>query len=201
VSVLAIVASLAFPVFSTSARLDQQFPQDGRTFTLNALDWMSYGQISATGNVGVVPLSFAEDRAVLEWFNADVPGLPVIAEANIGIYRCAGDRISIHTGLPTIVGWSWHEQQQRGEADLSARLAALYTLYTSTNPEDKMAVINQYNVEYVVVGNLERYYPAAGCEGAIDNTAGVAAFQSLVGSQLEVAFQSGETVVYRVIGR
>jgi YYY domain-containing protein len=200
VSTLAIIASLAFPVFSTRVRLDQQFAQAGRSTTLNALDWMSYGEMQGSGNsVGVVNFGFAEDRDVIDWFNANVAGTPVIAEANIGIYRCAGNRISIHTGLPDVVGWTWHETQQRGQVDLLERDAALELLYTSVDPQEKVAILDRYGVEYVVIGQLERYYPQDTCTGLIDNSEGIAAFEPLVGSRLEVAFQSGETVVYRVI--
>jgi uncharacterized membrane protein len=72
-------------------------------------------------------------------------------------------------------------------------------LYTSTDPEEKAAILDRYGVVYVVVGHLERYYPEDGCAAANDNAEGVAAFEPLVGSRLEVAFQAGETVVYRVI--
>jgi uncharacterized membrane protein len=110
VATIAIVASLAFPLYSTSARLDQQFADLGRTTTLNALDWMSYGTITAPD--GVV-YDYADDRAVIEWFNEHVAGTPVIAEASFGEYRCAGSRISIHTGLPDVIGWQYHDSQQR----------------------------------------------------------------------------------------
>jgi len=54
-------------------------------------------------------------------------------------------------------------------------------------------------VDYIVVGDLERFYPAADCT-ATDNAPGIAAFEQMVASgNLEVAFESGETRVYRVV--
>lgn len=197
VSVIAIVASLVYPLMATGARLDQQFAQPGRSWTLNALDWMDYGQIAEMG-VGDVVFTYDEDRDIIEWFNDEVGGSPVIAEASIGIYRCGGTRISIHTGLPVVVGWPWHESQQRGWVDLKLREADLRTLYTSTNPEEKLALLERYRVEYVVVGDLERAYPSAGCEST-SNAAGIAAFQPLVGGPLDVAYTSGDSIVYRVV--
>ncbi len=198
VSAVAIVASFAYPLFSTGVRLNQQFVQPGRATTLNALDWMSYGEIGEMGAGGVV-FSYDEDREIVEWFNEEVDGSPVIAEASIGPYRCGGSRISIHTGLPVVVGWRRHESQQRGEVDLADREAALRDLYTSTDPRQKLAILERYRVEYVVVGQIERAYPSAGCEST-DNAAGIAAFEPLVGGELEVAFTSGDSLVYRVIG-
>ena len=196
VSVVAITAALAYPLIATGIRLDQRFPQDGRSWTLNALDWMSYGQIPRRGGVA---LSYDEDRAVIEWFNSEVSGTPVIAEASLGAYMCSGSRISIHTGLPVVVGWTWHETQQRGATDLYQRRADLETLYTSEDPEEKLRIIEKYRIEYIVVGDLERSYPGPDCT-VTDNEAGIAAFRPLVGSKLEVAFQAGDTVVYRVTG-
>jgi len=194
VSIVAIFASLMYPLAATGVRLDQQFAEPGRSWTLDALDWMDYGQIQ--GGNGAV-LTFDEDREIIEWFNNEVPGSPVIAEASIGEYWCAGSRISIHTGLPVVVGWVWHESQQRGWVELQVREADLRTLYTSTNPEEKRSILERYRVEYVVVGDLERNYPNRGCD-TTDNTAGIAAFEPLVGNGLEVAFTAGDSVVYRV---
>ncbi|MBA2469122.1 MAG: hypothetical protein H0V37_06920 [Chloroflexia bacterium] len=197
VSIAVIFASLMYPVAATGVRLGQEFAQPGESWTLNALDWMGYGQIPEQGLGGIV-YSYDEDRDIIEWFNSEVPGSPVIAEASIGIYRCGGTRISIHTGLPVIVGWTWHESQQRGWTDLQLREADLRTLYTSTNPDEKLAILERYRVEYVVVGELERFYPSGACQST-NNSGGISAFEPLVGQNLEVAFTSGDSIVYRVV--
>lgn len=213
VGITAIVASLAFPVFSTSARLSQHFEQPGAHRTLNALDWMDYGTIT-TGvpnraamreaeDDGIelsnpVTLSYAEDRAVIEWFNAEVAGTPVIAEASINPYRCGGSRISIHTGLPAVIGWVRHQQQQRYQDHLTERRDDLRTLYTIGDPEEKLRIIEEYRIGYIIVGDLERHYLTNDCL-ATENEGGIDAFSPLVGSELEVAFTAGATVVYRVL--
>jgi YYY domain-containing protein len=209
----AILATLAFPVFSTSARLSQHFDQPGGHRTLNALDWMSYGTITtgvptsehfeAAEDDGIelsnpVTLTYAEDRAVIDWFNAEVPGTPVIAEASIDPYRCGGSRISIHTGLPVVIGWVRHEMQQRYQTHLVERREDLRTLYMTEDPEEKQRIIDRYRIEYIVVGDLEQHYPTNDCR-ATENGGGIEAFLPLVGSELEVAFTAGETVVYHVI--
>ncbi len=197
VTCLAVMASLAYPLLATKVRLDQHFPQEGASQTLNALDWMNYGLVPERGGGGVV-FSYDEDREVIEWFNAEVAGTPVIAEASIDQYWCAGSRISIHTGLPVVVGWPWHEVQQRDWTDIHERQETLRALYTTTDVAEKQAILDRYRVEYVIVGDLEWHYPTNVCEST-DNTAGVETFQSMVGTSLEIAFQAGDTVVYRVI--
>ncbi|HYI24005.1 MAG TPA: DUF2298 domain-containing protein [Thermomicrobiales bacterium] len=195
IATIAIVAALAYPVFATGVRLNQRFPQDGRHWTLNSLDWMDYGEIDA----GAVNLTYAGDRAAIEWLNDNVGGTPVIAEAVLDAYACAGSRISIHTGLPAVVGWTWHETQQRGVTGLFQREEDVRDLYTSADPVLIEAVINRYDIEYIVVGDLERWYPASDCR-VTDNSDGISAIDSLVGSRLEVAFELGGTVIYRVVG-
>jgi YYY domain-containing protein len=197
VTCLVVMASLAYPLLATKVRLDQHFIQDGASHTLNALDWMDYGLIPEYGTGGVV-YSFDEDRQVIEWFNDEVAGSPVIAEVSIDQYACAGSRIAIHTGLPVVVGWPWHEAQQRDWVDIPQRQDALRRLYTSTDPAEKLSILERYRVEYVIVGDLERRYPTGNCQST-DNAAGIEAFQPLVGTSLEVAFEAGDTVVYRVI--
>ena len=48
-------------------------------------------------------------RQGLDELNENVQGTPVIVEASIGAYRGNGSRISIATGLPTVLGWERHQ--------------------------------------------------------------------------------------------
>ena len=84
---------------------------------------------------------------------------------------------------------------------LSERVRDVRDLYSSADPTLKLDILRRYNVEYVVVGQLERLYPQiAGNDCApTDPVDGIAAFDGMVGTSLEVAFQSGSTVVYRVL--
>lgn len=195
---LVILASLAYPLLATKPRLEERFAGHPGPGTLNALDWMGYGTVPT---VDGGKISFADDRAAIDWFNRHVDGSPVIAEASIGPYRCNGSRISINTGLPTIIGWERHETQQRYLDGLAQRVDDVRTLYTSPDMATKLAILRKYDVRYVVVGQLERLYPQiAGNDCVPTNpTAGIAAFDGMVGKSFEVAFRSGTTTVYRVL--
>jgi YYY domain-containing protein len=195
---IVVIASLAYPVLATRPRLEQRFPNHPSPQTLNAIDWMDYGTLQLTDGRR---LRFDDDRKVIDWFNEKIEGAPVIAEASIGPYRCNGSRISIHTGLPAVIGWQRHEQQQRPADGLAQRVDDLHTLYASTDPAEKLSILRTYNVDYVVVGELERVYPEINGANCVptDPTAGIAIFESMVGTSLEVAFTTGETVIYRVL--
>jgi hypothetical protein len=60
--------------------------------------------------------------------------------------------------------------------------------------------LRRYNVEYVVAGELERLYPVANNEcSPTGSAAGIAAFEAMLGSTLEIAHASGGTTIYRVL--
>ncbi|MBA2758974.1 MAG: glycosyltransferase family 39 protein [Chloroflexia bacterium] len=217
-SVVVLTLSTAYPILATGERLATRFePRDGG-LTLNSYAWMDYASLNFLADAEAIPgdgniigVSFDEDRDVIDWFNQDVPGTPVIAEASFGTYRCNGSRISIHTGLPSVLGWQRHQQQQRDRDILPQREEDLRTLYGSSEIDAKLAIINEYDVQYIVVGQLERNYPViVGGEclpmdetsqySHFDLEQGIAAFEDMEGTSLQVAYQSGSTVVYRVVG-
>jgi YYY domain-containing protein len=195
---LMIGASLFYPLLATKPRLEQRFADHLGSGTLNALDWMNYGTI--TNSAGQT-ISFKDDLAAIDWFNEHVAGSPVIAEAAIGPYRCDGSRFSIATGLPAIIGWDRHEYQQRYPDEIPQRMADMRLLYTTPDPAVKLQILRRYNVEYVVVGDLERMYPTVQGNDCVDSGSaeGIAAFDQMVGKNLEIAFQKGSTTVYRVL--
>ena len=196
------VASLAFAFQATPARLDQHWDQPGRTLTLDAYDWMTYAQMPFTdANGAITMVGYTDDLAAIDWLNEHVHGSPVIAEAAFGAYRCNGSRFAIATGLPAVIGWYGHETQQRSNPDLGLREQAMRAFYTDGDVEAKRAFLKEYGVGYVIVGQTEQFYPAVDGNTCriTDTSAGMAAIRSMVGTDLEVAFQQGTTTVYRVI--
>jgi uncharacterized membrane protein len=105
------------------------------------------------------------DLAAIRWLQSEIAGTPVIVEAHSPEYRWGG-RVSINTGLPTVIGWSWHERQQRAalpEDVVTRRIADVTEIYTTTDPDRTAAILDRYRVEFVYVGALERIlYPASG---------------------------------------
>lgn len=190
-----IVISLFYSVFATLPRLEQRFTDELGSGTLNALDWMNYGTIA---NARGETIAFAGDRAAIDWLNEHVAGSPVIAEASIGPYRGNGSRVSIATGLPTILGWKRHEYQQRYPEGIEQRERDVRELYDSPDPAAKERILRRYRVEYIVVGDVERHslvnesIPYA-------SVAGIAALQAMVGTTLAIAFEAEDTTIYRVL--
>ncbi|MGQ9816138.1 MAG: DUF2298 domain-containing protein, partial [Candidatus Roseilinea sp.] len=122
---------------------------------------------------------------------AHVAGAPVIAEAPADRYAAYSyhGRISAFTGLPTLLGWGGHQRQWRGNYDEPARREPLIeTLFNSADERAARAVIDEFNVRYVIVGPPERNRYSA---------EGLAKFERL-GTPV---FQSGSTVIYQIASR
>jgi uncharacterized membrane protein len=152
--------SAMYPVLATWARWQDRFASDAG-FTLNGQAFMRTAVHTESGTA--FPLR--PDLEAIGWLRANVAGTPVIAEAHMPEYHW-GSRVSIHTGLPTIVGWRHHQTQQRAmlPADVvTRRVRDVGALYTTPDAAAALAIVDRYRVEYVYVGPLERIlYPADG---------------------------------------
>ncbi|MFN8594399.1 MAG: DUF2298 domain-containing protein [Thermomicrobiales bacterium] len=200
VATVVLLLSLLYPVLATGPRLAQRFTPGTPSPSLDALAWMNEGTVPSFGENGETTITYAGDRAAIAWLWQNVAGSPVIAEASIGPYRCNGSRISAATGLPTILGWERHEEQQRYPDTLPGRVDDVRRLYTSPNVEEKERILRKYNVAYVVVGDVERVYPLNNNECSPTGSAdGIAAFDDMLGTTLEVAFTSDGTTIYHVL--
>jgi uncharacterized membrane protein len=116
----------------------------------------------------------------------------VILEGQSGLYRWNA-RFSTYTGLPTIIGWDWHQKQQRGDFApwIDERVRDVKTLYETGDVAVVRRLLRKYEVSYVVVGGVERaYYPASG----------LAKFDAMVrDGALDVAYRTGGVTIYRVM--
>ncbi|MEO7910744.1 MAG: DUF2298 domain-containing protein, partial [Roseiflexaceae bacterium] len=187
-ALLLIAAALVYPISATPARVADRF--DARTGpTLDGMAFMRTGLWAENGR----QFPLAEDADAIEWMRAHIEGTPIILEAQTDPYRWAG-RVSTYTGLPTLLGWSWHEYQQRGIAlanrVIDSRQRLIKQLYTLASPSEIIRNLQLYGVEYVYVGQLERaLYPPAG----------LARFDALAqAGKLQIVYQRGATVIYRV---
>lgn len=99
------------------------------------------------------------DYSAITFLNENVSGQPVILEAQGDSYTDHA-RISANTGLPTVLGWTVHEWLWRGSYDIPApRIEEIKTMYEG-NEQKTQALFKKYNIEYVVVGQLEKQkYP------------------------------------------
>jgi YYY domain-containing protein len=189
-SVLA-AASFFYVLTATPNKMSDRWAQPQGP-GLNGADYMLVAEY------GVPPYPLKWDYEAIQWLQDNVRGTPVVAEAgsgpmNVPLYQW-GSRISINTGLPTILGWDWHQTQQRSIMPnwvIARRLQDVATLYQTEDVRAAQDVLNRYNVQYVVLGDLERatYAPE-----------GLAKFDRMAADDLlKVVFQNEGTTIYEVI--
>src|SRR5207244_3859260 len=132
-------------------------------------------------------IDMAWDKQAIEWLQDNASGSPVIAEANTypTLYGW-GNRYAMFTGLPTIVGWDWHERQQRAVVSggvATKRIQDVKQLYDTTDTKEALSILHRYNVRYLIVGQLERAYYRAD---------GIAKFERMLGDSLELAYENAQ---------
>jgi uncharacterized membrane protein len=183
-AVLLLFGALLYPLFATPPRLDERFGAPHR-----GLDGMAYLQ-DAVYQDEHGPIDLSRDYEGIQWLRQNVQGTPVIVEGRAPLYRW-GSRFSIYTGLPTVIGWDWHQTQQRGELAfmVAQRMKDVDAFYSAESVAEAQSFLRVYDVSYVVVGGLERnYYPARG----------LAKFETGLGGVLDVAYANGGLTIYRV---
>ncbi|WP_097654433.1 DUF2298 domain-containing protein [Candidatus Chloroploca asiatica] len=182
-------AALVYPLTATPARIgDRWNPEAPRG--LDGAAFMQWISAERHGNA----FALNEDAAAIAWLQAHVTGTPVILEAHQPSYQWAG-RVATFTGLPTILGWEWHQIQQRNAVNANTAIAfrqqTIETIYTTTDVPIALELLRGYGVSYVYVGSVEREYYSA---------EGLAKFDSLTSSgELERVFAEGQTAIYRMV--
>ena len=178
-----ILFSLVYTLLGTQARLADRFNPlpptlDGTAYMEQAVHWEREQ-----------PIELKWDREAINWLQDNVEGSPVILEAHTEQYRWGG-RMANYTGLPTVLGWPWHQIQQRGpySSEVQSRAADIHTIYTTDDLAEAKALLDDYRVRYVILGDLERiFYPGEGL-GKFDIMAQLGAASKV--------FDNGHTAIY-----
>jgi uncharacterized membrane protein len=181
---LLLLGAVIYPALATPVRLDDRFAGLPRT-----LDGEAYMQTAVYRDEhGLIQLAY--DYEGIEWLRDNVQGTPTIVEGRTPLYRW-GARFSIYTGLPAVLGWDWHQVQQRGPQGymVGERANEIDEFYGQDTAAEARAFLRKYRVSYVILGQVERlYYPAEGLRK----------LQSGLNGVLEVAFQNEQLTIYRV---
>jgi uncharacterized membrane protein len=123
--------------------------------TLDSMAYMRYGTYNEDG----VDLDLSRDYRAIRWAQDNIQGSPVIVEANSGELYHWFSRFTIYTGLPSVLGWEWHQVQQRAllpSTRVHERLEEIATFYLTSDTNEAMAFLTKYNVRYIIFGQLEQ---------------------------------------------
>jgi uncharacterized membrane protein len=191
-----LLAALAYPLGATPARLADRFNPlpptlDGMAYLPDATIEDDSNEVHALHPTGYTMRGDA-DYAAIRWLLEQVQGSPVILEGVAPEYRW-GSRIAKYTGLPAVLGWRWHQEQQRGSyaPQVDQRLRDVQLMYSSPSPARVTPLLEQYGVRYIIVGDLERAYY---------NAAGLAKFTQMTDT-LRPAYEQDGVTIYEVLAR
>jgi len=149
-------SALLFPVMSIPAKVKDRIT-DATGPTLDGMAYMQYGHVwDVTGEIDLRP-----DYEAIVWMQENVEGSPVVLEGLGAREYLWGNRISVYTGLPAVVGWRWHQVQQRmaaGAEEVERRHLDVNACYETVEISRAREILHRYGVRYIYVGPYERLY-------------------------------------------
>ncbi len=197
-SLLVMGAALFLLVAGVNKVRDRWVP--GIPHTLDSMDYMQYATYSEFGR----DFSLVEDYRAIRWLQENVQGSPVIVEAApAGVQYTWLSRFSIYTGLPSVVGWQWHEQQQRVyfSVQVIQRGIDVDTFYTTSDIAAALDFLRRYNVRYIIIGQEElgKYTPVESLDPTMPTPPnGLLKFELYDGIFWQEVYRDGGTVIYEV---
>jgi len=181
-----VFSALLFPITAGTDKVTDRMTRKS-PHSLDGMTYMAYSTYSQSGK----DMQLAEDYYAIRWMQENVQGSPVIVEANTPEYRW-GSRFTINTGLPGVVGWNYHQRQQRGiisNEQVTSRVDQIGAFYNTISRDEALDFLQKYDVSYIVVGQLEQaeYSPA-----------GISKFTAWNGDLWDEVYRQGQTAIYRV---
>jgi YYY domain-containing protein len=185
-TILLLFAAL-YPPLATSAKIRDRFD----TGVGPGLDGWAYMERARYHDANGQQYDLKWDLEAIQWLLDSVEGSPVILEGHTPEYRW-GARYSINTGLPAVLGWNWHQRQQRAAADdqvVWKRANDVATIYNAPDSLSAESLLRKYGVRYIIVGPLERAYY---------DPVGLAKFEEMVSQgNLRVVFRNEGVTIYQ----
>ncbi len=157
----------------------------------HTLDGMAYMQYATYHDEGAA-MNLSQDYNAIRWMQDNVRGSPVIVEANSVEYHW-GTRYTVYTGLPGVVGWNWHQRQQRTVTShdwVFERVDAVHQFYQTQDLAWVRDFLGKYGVRYIVLGQLEQAKYAG---------PGLDKFEAQDGLMWREVFRDRQTAIYEVI--
>jgi len=157
-----VTAAALFTMMGTADKIRDRMATDAPR-TLDGMAFMAYASYYDLG----VKMDLEEDYRAIIWMQENIQGSPVILEGQAYEYRW-GNRFTIYTGLPGVIGWNWHQRQQRAilrSNIVQERVDAVNLFYITEDIGYVKNFIEAYDVSYIIYGQLERiFYPGTGLE-------------------------------------
>jgi uncharacterized membrane protein len=196
-----VICTALFTLYGSLAKIKDRWVPNA-PHTLDGMAYMPFtsyyegypkGSESAPVEEAGITMDLSQDYRAIRWMQENIQGSPVIVEAiSRNLYRWY-TRFTINTGLPGVVGWEWHEQQQRAVNPpewVTKRVTDIDQFYNTVDTDIAKQFINLYGVKYIVLGQLEGVtYPGPGLDK----------FPAFNGILWNEVYRDANTVIYEVI--
>ena len=182
-----VTGAILYPMLGSVAKIKDRMDLDAS----HSLDGMAFMKTAIYMDLDTA-LDLSQDYDAIRWMQDNIQGSPVIVEANQVEYHW-GTRYTVYTGLPGVVGWNWHQRQQRTITPhdwVFSRVEDLNYFYDTTDLNYAEDFLKKYEVEYIVLGQLERakYLPE-----------GISKFEDAEGVLWTSVYQDKETTIYQTL--
>jgi uncharacterized membrane protein len=166
---LLLLFAASYPLIATDKKITDRWPDilepphalDGALYMLGDAGGLN----PAIYNDDNRPINLSHDYSAILYMQDHISGSPVFVEGHTEEYRW-GSRFSIYTGLPSVVGWSWHVRQHNSLLDgaiVDRLIDDVNNFYNTADEQAAMQFLEKHQVQFIVVGDLERaYYDANG---------------------------------------
>ncbi len=183
---LLLFSTALFPLLASADKINDRMSTDV-PLTLDGMEYMRH----STYTEGDIEMDLSQDYNAIRWMQDNVKGSPVIIEGYVSEYKW-GSRYTIYTGLPDVIGWNWHQRQQRAinpSEWVYERIDDVNEFYSTSDLERCMEIIHQYDVQYIVVGQMER---------AVYGEEALMKFAAQNGKLWDQVYHAQDTWIYRV---
>lgn len=186
VGIALMAFGLMFPLAASMDKIRDRI-SDQVPLTLDGMDYMQTATYWQNDSL----MDLEQDYRAIRWMQEHVSGSPVIVEGNVSLYQW-GNRYSIYTGLPAVVGWDWHQRQQKQILPsnfVSDRITDVNDFYSTVDIRSALEFLAKYDVRYIFVGQLERI---------VYNAEGMQKFTEYEGVYWTTVFAYEDTVILEV---
>jgi uncharacterized membrane protein len=185
-AVFLVACGALFMIMGVRAKMTDRMAE-AAPLTLDGMAFMEHSVYFERDHM----LELKEDYAAIRWMQENIQGSPVIVQGYVSEYRW-GARYTIYTGLPTVLGWNFHQRQQREFVqgnDVQLRAIEIDEFYNTLDLALAQRFLAKYDVEYIVVGQMEdALYPGPG----------LSKFEAEDGRLWHEVYRDGRTVIYEV---
>jgi len=176
-SILFILGGLVYTILATLSKTNNFQPTGGYTLDSTAYLWRQN----------------PDEMQAIAWLSRAPLGVVAEAVSPTGGSYSQYARVGTLSGQPIVLGWTGHESQWRGGArEMGSRQSDLERLYCSRNLSEALQIVQQYQIRYIFVGDLERntYRPGTeNCPGGLYEIKFQRAFIPV--------YQAGQVTIYQ----